>query len=144
MVKNPPAVKETWVHAVPGQEDALEEEMATHSCILAWEMPGTEEPGGLQSMGLQEPDMTERQTDPAHPEGRPPLLPQDLCVSAVKGRKAGWSPQLCAGSCGVALSSWAVTGTGSGNEQDFEGRRFGLYISAPCVTLGKLPKVSIV
>jgi len=42
-------------HQVPslGQEDALEEEMATHSSILAWEIPWTEEPGGLQSMGSQ-------------------------------------------------------------------------------------------
>ena len=38
---------------MPGQEDALEEEMATHSSILAWRIPWTEEPGGLQSMGLQ-------------------------------------------------------------------------------------------
>ena len=37
----------------PGQEDPLEEEMATHSSILAWEIPWTEEPGGLQSMGSQ-------------------------------------------------------------------------------------------
>ena len=36
-----------------GQEDALEKEMATHSSILAWKIPWTEEPGGLQSMGLQ-------------------------------------------------------------------------------------------
>ena len=36
-----------------GQKDTLEEEMATHSSILAWEIPWTEEPGGLQSMGLQ-------------------------------------------------------------------------------------------
>ena len=36
-----------------GQEDALEEEMATHSSVLAWEIPWTEEPGGLQSMGSQ-------------------------------------------------------------------------------------------
>ena len=36
-----------------GQEDPLEEEMATHSSILAWEIPGTEDPGGLQSMELQ-------------------------------------------------------------------------------------------
>ena len=42
-----------------GREDPLEEEMATHSSILAWEMPWTEEPGGLQSMQLQELDMTE-------------------------------------------------------------------------------------
>ena len=37
----------------PGQEDPLEKEMATHSSILAWKIPWTEEPGGLQSMGLQ-------------------------------------------------------------------------------------------
>ena len=37
----------------PGQEDPLEKEMATHSSILAWRIPWTEEPGGLQSMGLQ-------------------------------------------------------------------------------------------
>ena len=42
-----------------GQEDSLEEEMATHSSILAWKIPWTEEPGGLPSMGLQRSDMTE-------------------------------------------------------------------------------------
>ena len=42
-----------------GQEDPLEKEMATHVSILAWEIPWTEEPTGLQSMGLQELDMTE-------------------------------------------------------------------------------------
>ena len=41
---------ETWVQSLGGG-DALEEEMATHSCVLAWEIPGTEEPGGLQSTG---------------------------------------------------------------------------------------------
>ena len=51
MVKNPPA-QETQVQSL-GQEDPLDEEMATHSSILAWEIPGTEEPGGLQSMGSQ-------------------------------------------------------------------------------------------
>ena len=50
-------MQETWVRSL-GQEDPLEEEMATHSGILAWEIPWTEEPGGLQSTGLQEPDMT--------------------------------------------------------------------------------------
>ena len=45
-----------WVQSV-GCEDPLEEEMATHSSILAWEIPQTEEPGGLQSTGLQESDM---------------------------------------------------------------------------------------
>ena len=52
MVKNPPARHETQVRAL-GQEDALEKEMATHSSILAWEIPWTEEPGRLKSMGLQ-------------------------------------------------------------------------------------------
>ena len=41
-----------------GGEDPLEQGMATHSSILAWRIPGTEEPGGLQSMGSQESDMT--------------------------------------------------------------------------------------
>ena len=43
---------ETWVRSL-GWEDPLEKEMATHSSILAWEIPRTEEPGGLQSMGSQ-------------------------------------------------------------------------------------------
>ena len=51
-VKNPPAMLETWVRSL-GWEDYLEEEMATHSRILAWEIPRTEELGGLQSMGSQ-------------------------------------------------------------------------------------------
>ena len=52
MVKNLPAVHETWVRSL-GQEDPLEKGMTTHSSIRAWRIPGTEEPGGLQSMGLQ-------------------------------------------------------------------------------------------
>ena len=47
-----PAMQETWVQSL-GQEDSLEKEMAVHSSILAWEIPWTEEPGGLQSMGSQ-------------------------------------------------------------------------------------------
>ena len=50
LVKNPPAIQETWVQSL-GWEDPLEEEMATHSSILAWEIPWTEEPEGLQSIG---------------------------------------------------------------------------------------------
>ena len=45
-------MQETWVQSL-GWEDSLEEGMATHSSILAWEVPWTEEPGGLQSVGLQ-------------------------------------------------------------------------------------------
>ena len=52
MVKNLPAIRETGVRPL-GQEDPLEEDMATHSSILVWKIPGTEEPGGLQSMGSQ-------------------------------------------------------------------------------------------
>ena len=52
MVKNLPA-NVGDLDLIPGQEDLLEKEMATHSHILAWEIPGTEELGGLQSMGLQ-------------------------------------------------------------------------------------------
>ena len=52
MVKNLPAVQETWVRSL-GWEDALEKGMATHSSILAGTIPWTEEPGGLQSMGSQ-------------------------------------------------------------------------------------------
>ena len=52
MVKNPPAKKETRVRSL-GQEDSLKQEMATHSSILAWEIPWTEKPGRLQSMGSQ-------------------------------------------------------------------------------------------
>ena len=52
MVKNLPTMLETRVLSL-GREDPLEEEMATHSSILAWRIPWTEEPGGLQSMGSQ-------------------------------------------------------------------------------------------
>ena len=52
MVKNLPAVRQTWVRSL-GWEDPLEEGMATHSSILAWRIPWTEEPGGLQSKGSQ-------------------------------------------------------------------------------------------
>ena len=55
MVKNLPEkqeMQETWVRFL-GQEDPLEKEMATHSSVLAWRIPWTEEPGGLQSMGPQ-------------------------------------------------------------------------------------------
>ena len=53
VIRNPPTKQETWVCSL-GQEDPLEKEMATHSSTLAWKIPWTEEPGGLQSMGLQE------------------------------------------------------------------------------------------
>ena len=53
VVKNLPAMAGD-VGLIPGSEDPLEKEMGTHSSILAWEIPGTGDPGGLQSMGSQE------------------------------------------------------------------------------------------
>ena len=64
VVKKSPAMQEPqemWVQSL-GWEDPLEKGMATHSSILAWRIPWTEEPGRLQSMGLKELDMTERLT----------------------------------------------------------------------------------
>jgi len=52
MVKNLPAMQETWVQSLD-HENPLEKEMENHSSILAWRIPWTEEPGGLQSMGSQ-------------------------------------------------------------------------------------------
>ena len=52
MVKNLPKLQETWVRSL-GQEDPLEKGMAINSRILAWKIPWTGEPGGLQSMGSQ-------------------------------------------------------------------------------------------
>ena len=58
-VKNLPAMRETWVQSL-GWEDPLEEGMATHSSILTWRIPWTEEPGALQFMGCKELDTTEQ------------------------------------------------------------------------------------
>ena len=52
MINNPPAKQETWVQSL-GWEDSLEKGMASHSSILIWRIPWTEEPGGLQSLGAQ-------------------------------------------------------------------------------------------
>ena len=57
MVQNMPAMQEQRVHSL-GQEDSLEKERATHSSILAWRILWTEKPGGLQSMGCKDSDMT--------------------------------------------------------------------------------------
>ena len=61
LVKNLPAIQETWVWSL-GQEDALEKGMATHSSILAWRIPWTEEPSRPQSWNHREPDTTEQLT----------------------------------------------------------------------------------
>ena len=56
-LKDLPEMRETWVQSL-SQEDCLEKEMATHSSVLAWRIPWTEEPGRLQSTGLKESDTT--------------------------------------------------------------------------------------
>ena len=58
MVKNPPVMQETWIQSL-GQEDPLEKEMATHSSILAWRIPWTEDLVGYTPWGRKELDMTE-------------------------------------------------------------------------------------
>ena len=58
MVKNPPAMRETWVRSL-GWKATLEEGMAAHSSMLAWRIPWTKESGRLQSKGSQRVDMTE-------------------------------------------------------------------------------------
>ena len=57
MVKNLPAMQDTWVRSL-GREDALEKGKAIHFSTFAWRIPWTEEPGGLQSRGHKESDMT--------------------------------------------------------------------------------------
>ena len=58
MVKNLPTMQEMWVQSLD-REDPLEKGMATHCSVLAWKIPWTEEPGGLQSMGLKELETTQ-------------------------------------------------------------------------------------
>ena len=87
VVKNPPANAGDAREAssIPEWGRYLEEEMATHSSILVWKIPWTEEPGGLQSMGLQSPDMAELLTF-----GLPWWLSQlGICLQC---RKSGFSP----------------------------------------------------
>ena len=68
-VKNPPAVQEMKGSRVGslGQEDPLEKKMASYSSILDWKIPRTEEPGRIQSMGLQESDRTRGLNHPHQP-----------------------------------------------------------------------------
>ena len=95
MVKNPPSMSETGIQSL-GWEDPLEKGMATHSNILAWRIPRTEEPGGLQSTWLQKLDPPEQlsftwyQCFPIFPCGLIRLSAEESllqdCGSQVKGR----------------------------------------------------------
>ena len=75
-VKNPPAMQKMWIPSL-GQEDSLQREMATHSSILAWEIPWTEEPSGLQSTGSRK-SWTRLRTKHsiAHQKQKPTRSPQ--------------------------------------------------------------------
>ena len=82
MVKNMPAMRETWVPSL-SREDPLGKGMATHSRILAWRIPGTEESGGLQSMGLQKSwtGLSDWATRRSHPCSRIPIRVSEGSVS---------------------------------------------------------------
>ena len=94
MVQNPPAVQEMQVRSL-GQEDPLEKEMATYSSILAWRIPWTEVPGGLQSMGLCRVghDSATEQTPP------PPVFTAALFTTART-----WKQPKCS-----SVDEWAET-----------------------------------
>ena len=92
-LKHLPAMWETWVQSL-GWEDPLEKEMATHSSVLAWRIPWTEELGGLQSTGRKESDMTERLHFHFHFEGKVNRIYQRRLLGVRKrtqGRHQGLS-----------------------------------------------------
>ena len=86
MVKNPPAMPDSWVPSL-GREDPLEEGMATHSSILAWRIPWTEEPGGYSSWGRKESYMTERL--------RTARVPAVVCPGPHRSSNTGCSKHQC-------------------------------------------------
>ena len=98
-------MQETWVLSLD-QEDPLEKGMATHSSILAWRIPWTEKPGGLQTMGSQKSDTTERLT---HNTQQRMLLNGLQMVQLVK------NPPANAGDAGSIPGSGRSPGEGNGN-----------------------------
>ena len=87
MVKNLPANKETWVRPL-GREAPLEEGTATHSGTLAWRIPWTEEPGGLQSMALQRVGKGQNGSAHAHTCAPDSMLPLTGERDSVPGGRA--------------------------------------------------------
>ena len=83
VVKNPPANAGDIRDAgpIPGQEGPLEEAMATHSSVLAWRIPQTEEPGRLQSAGLQRVRHSYRDWARTHEEPLASVMGQALCLT---------------------------------------------------------------
>ena len=85
VVKNPPSeAGDSWVQSLH-QEDPLEKEIATHCSLLAWRIPGTEEPGGLQSMGSQRVGQRLSNFTPPPPQAflRLPTLGQEFCFQSL-------------------------------------------------------------
>ena len=117
-VKNLLAMQETQVQSL-GWEDPLEKEMVTHSSFVAWRIPWTEEPGGLQSMGSQELDMTQRlnQHSKYNVEAVKNPLGFELCLFIVCGlmlentRTRTYCPKLqpCPVSVNVLFTIMALT-----------------------------------
>ena len=109
VVESPPAMQETqetWVRSL-GREDPLEEEMATHSSSLAWRIPRTEEPGGLQSVGSQRVGhdldlklLRSTSWDPRTPRQTRAVAPcmsgtQTACPPGASGHQLSWFWQCC-------------------------------------------------
>ena len=107
-VNNLPAVQETWVQFL-GWEDPLEEETATHSSVLAWRIPWTEEPGRLQSMGSQQSDTTERLSTHTHVFLTVLRLQCWVGFSPVTG--AGATPELWCSDFSLQCLFWQSTGS---------------------------------
>ena len=118
LAKNPPVMQEIWVPSL-GQEAPLEEGMATHSSILFWRIPRTEESGGLRSMGVTESDTTEQVTQFREPNT---LLGSGDCncgeqgsygFTASKNSGTRWAEELitvttAAYALAILLAGWAA------------------------------------
>ena len=119
MVKNLPANAGDPVWSL-GWEDPLEKEMATHSSILAWKIPWTEEPGGLQSMGSWESDTTKQLTrslsvpleatgkESDSPHSPPPRTPAALAEPKPPAQPPGGSPTLAKAAPISPPHSWEI------------------------------------
>ena len=91
LIKNPPVMRETWVQSL-GWEDPQEKGMATHSSILAWRTPWTEDPGGLQPMGVAESDIFILLTSPME-DPKAPVRSPACCLGVSVGPL--WEDESC-------------------------------------------------
>ena len=117
-------MQETWVRFL-GQEDPLEKEMATHSSTVAWRIPWTEEPGRLQSMGLQESDMTQQRKGESYFNQEQ----SEAWVLQWGTAEIPWTKGKC------AYFPW--TGCGSRGEELVKFPYLGDYIQEDCLQLNR-------